>query len=236
MTDNTSDQINRRTVLKSAAAAGLTTAVVSGRVSASRPTVRTIETGIYYDLNVGEDVGISQLDSRPRFTVDHRQRDLVFGDDVSQTRVGRATQKGAFINEQPVGQGQAAAARDSERTVRTVPIEVSSRMRAKKGVTLASDHVLPRVIVQRKGANPKLVVPTEGAFALESGTNREIRLPTETLEAQTARVVEEAVPVEGRPKHRWGPKREYGSTAIDATPVVHVVDHGEVGVRQEPMA
>lgn len=236
MTDNINENVNRRTVLKSVTAAGLATTAVPGSVGASEATVRVVETGIYYDFGGDEDVSVSKLDSRPRYTVDHRRGDLVFGDDVSQTRVAKTTRKGALINEQPVDREQAAAARDSQRTVRTAPIGLSTRMRANKGVSLASGHDLPQVIVQRKGSNPKLVIPREGTFDLEPETDREIRLPTETLEVETVRVVEEAVPVEGRPKHRWGPKREYGSRTVDATPVVHVVDHGEIGVRQEPMA
>lgn len=236
MTDNINENVNRRTVLKSVTAAGLAATTVPGSAGASEATVRVVETGIYYDLSEGEDINVSQLDSRPRYTVDHRRGDLVFGDDVSQTRVEKTARKGALINEQPVGREQAAMARDSQRTVRTAPVDVSTRMRAKKGVVLASKHDLPQVVVQRNGSNPKLVVPTEGTFDLEPGTDREIQLSPETLEVETVRVVEESVPVEGRPKHRWGPKREYGSRAVDATPVVHVVDHGELGVRQEPMA
>lgn len=236
MADNTIENVNRRTVLKSVTAAGLATTAVPGSASASEATVRVVETGIYYDLGEVDDIGVTQLDSRPRFTVDHRRGDLVFGDDVSQARVAETTRKGALINEQPTGQNQAAVARDSQRTVRTAPIDVSTRMRAKKGITLASGLDLPQVIVQRKGANPKLVVPGEGTFELEPGTDRKIQLPTETLDVETVRVVEEAVPAEGRPEHRWGPKREYGSRTVEATPIVHVVDHGELGVRQEPMA
>lgn len=209
---------------------------VSGQVTASEASVRTIETGVYYELDKRGEFGKNQLDSRPRFTIDRSRENLVFGNDVSQARVNAVSEKAAFINEKPVGQGNAAEARHSQQSVDSIPTELSVRMRPKSGITLASPHTLPEVMVQRRGANPKLVVSGKRSFELETGTGREVRLPTEMLSVETVEVVEEAVPIEGRPKHRWGPKREYGSTEVEATPVVRVNDHGELGVRRREMA
>lgn len=235
MEDKTNDDVDRRTILRSLTAAGATMAGVSGHATAAENSVHTIEAGIYYDFEENPGVGTTHLGSRPRFTIDQRRNHLVFGNDVSQARVNAASEKGALINESPTAKGGLSETYDRSRTVKTIPIELSARMRAKSGVKLAASQTLPEVSVKRQESAAKLVVPSKGVFELEAGTEREVRLPTETVKVETSKIVEEAVPVEGRPEHRWGPKREYGSKNARVTPVVRAVDHGKLGVRREEM-
>ncbi len=235
MESKTNGDVDRRTVLKSLTAAGATMAGVSGHATAAENSVHTVEAGIYYDFEEDPGVGTTHLGSRPRFTIDQRRNNLVFGNDVSQARVNAASEKGALINESPTAKGGLSETHDSGRTVRTIPIELSARMRAKSGVKLAASQTLPDVSVKWQGSAAKLVVPGKGRFELEAGTEREVRLPAETVTVETSEIVEKAVPIEGRPEHRWGPKREYGSKNTKATPVVRAVDHGQLGVRRKEM-
>lgn len=125
--------------------------------------------------------------------------------------------------------GQSTVVNPGDRRVETLPTDLSTRMRPVEGVSLASPHRLPQVRIERNGKVPQVVGPS-GTIDLESGTDQQIELDPETVEVTTVRVTDEKVPIEGRPEHRWGPKREYDSVKVEATPVVEVADRGNLTV------
>lgn len=235
MTDNTTE-LNRRTVLKSTAVTGVTGTVISSTRASSEQTIRLIEAGIRYDLETTDDLSTVQLDSRPRFTVDTDRIELVVGDDISTAWVDKIRQTAGLVAEQPAAVGESVAARDSERQVATATTELSTRMRPMRGVVLAEPTEYPRVKVQRRSATPRLIVPGAGTFELGPGTDREIELSTTTLQAQTVQETGEPTEWEDLPEHLWNAERTYGSETVQATPVVRVVDHGELTLRQAEMA
>lgn len=226
----------RRQLLKATAASSAAGTVLSTAASAaSSTTVRTIEAGIYYDLDVGDNFVQMHLDSRPAYTVDAKRNDLVYPERVPASMTAAVSQAGALFAENPVRSGSAAEVGPTNRLVRTLPTKLSTRKRPMEGVKLASKRRLPEASIKRTGTAPRLVVPSETTIDLSPGTDREVRLSPQTVEVQTVRVTDEVVPVEGVPEHRWGPKREYDSVEVEATPVVSVTDRGELALRRHKL-
>lgn len=225
----------RRDVLKSTAAAGATATVLPSSTAAGS-SVRTIEAGIRYELEVRDDFSVLRLDSRPSFTIDERRGELWLASRVSRSRADDIAAAGTLVDEQPVGVGEAGTVGPAERTTTWLPTALSTRMRPTRAASLATEHRLPEVTVRRDGPTPKLVAPTAETVAIEPGSDHEIRLDPRTVEVTTVRVTDEKVPIEGRPEHRWGYKREYDSVAVSATPVVDVVDHGDLVLRRRDLA
>jgi hypothetical protein len=230
-----SETPTRREVLKATAVTGTAGTIIARRAGAtSAPTVRTVEAGLYYDLEIEDNYSWSRLDSRPQFTIDDRRKELVLANRTSKSRESNIIDAGALFDEQPVQKSQSATVGPSNRQVETLPTELSTRMRPMEGVSLSSAHRLPQIRTERNGETPRIMLPS-GTVELESGTNQEIQLDTQTVEVTTVRVTDEKVPIEGRPEHRWGPKREYDSVEVEATPVVKVVDHGNLTVTRREL-
>jgi hypothetical protein len=225
----------RREVLRATAATGAVATTIGSRAGATTtPTVRTVEAGLYYDLEIEDDYSWSRLDSRSPFTVDDRRKQLVIADRASESLERDIVNAGALFDEQPVQKGQSTDAAPDSETVETLPTEVSTRMRPMEGVSLSSAHRLPQIRIERDGAVPRLVSPS-GTTELESGADREVRLEPQTVEVTTVRITDEKVPIEGRPEHRWGPKREYDSVEVEATPVIEVADHGDLTITRRKL-
>lgn len=225
----------RRDVLKTTATAGMTTTVLPTGAAAGS-AIRTIEAGIRYDLEIRDDFSTLQLDSRPPFTINGDRKELWLANRVSQSRVNGIADAGVMADEQPLGVGQAKTLRENIRTTMQLPTALSGRMRPKRGVSLETEHRLPEVSIQRNGPSPKLVLPSAGTVSLEPCRDYEVELEPETVEVTTVRFTDEKVPIEGRPEHRWGNEREYDSLEVTATPVVEVVDHGDLVLRRRDLA
>lgn len=235
MNDDPSAHLDRRTVLKSVAATGFSGTVISDVGAAAEETTRVIETGIRYDVEVADEFSVVQIDSRPRFTVDDTRSELVIGNDVSVDRVNNIRQAGGLVNEAPAAVGNSISARDSGREIDVLTTDISTRMRPKRGLVLAEPTTYPRVKVQRRSATPRLIISGTGTFELGVGTDREVTLDTTTVKAQTVEKTGEVIEWEDLPEHMWNAERTYGSETVNATPVVRVVDHGRVPVRQADM-
>lgn len=231
-----SDTPTRRQVLKATAATGAVGIVASQANAAPTQTIRTIEAGLRYDLDIQDNFSWVRLDSRPQFTINDRRKELVFANRVSQARVSEVRESGTLFAEQPVQAGQSTPVSPGDNQVRTLPTDLSARMRPMEGVSLSSPHRLPRVDIHQSGTAPRVVIPSETTVDLKPGTNREIRLDPRTVEVTTVTITDEKVPIEGRPEHRWGPRREYDSVEVEATPIVEVVDHGELTLRRRKLA
>lgn len=225
-----SEKPTRRGVLRTTATAGAAATFVPQTVRGDPPTVRTVEAGIRYDIDIQDDYSVSHLDSRPLFTVDRGRGEVALANRVSQSREAAMIKAQAFIDEQPLGMGQSKTITPGNESVRSIPTDLSARMRPTRVVNLAADHRLPRVLVQPNGARSKVVLPPGETRAIQSETEQQIHLEPETVEVETVTFTDEKVPVEGRPEDRWGPAREYGSVEVQATPVVEIVDHGELVV------
>lgn len=225
-----SDTPTRRDVLEKTATTGAVGTFLPQTVRGNVPTVRTIEAGIRYDIDIQDDYSTSHIESRPSFTIDNASGEVILAERVSQSRETAILDTGAFFDEQPVKVGQSKMVTPGNQRVRMAPTDLSARMRPKKAVNLATEHRLPEVVLQSNGSQPRVVIPSGETRAIQAGTDQQILLEPETVEVVTVTFTEETVPVEGRPEDRWGPAREYGSVKVQATPVVEIVDHGDLVV------
>lgn len=231
-----SDTPTRRDVLKATATTGATAAIFSRKSTAgSPPSIHTVEAGIYYELDVGDDFRMLHLDSRPQFTINNEQEELWLADKIPQSRANAIVDAGGLFDEDPVAEGQSTNVQPGDRDTKELPTALSTRMRPMEGASLAVAHRLPKVILQRRGKKSRIVLPGHGSYELDPGTSQEFRLDQTTVDVTTVHVTDEKVPIPGRPEHRWGPKKEHDSVTVSATPVVRVVDHGALTLRRREL-
>ncbi|MFB6193753.1 MAG: hypothetical protein ABEI75_01690, partial [Halobaculum sp.] len=224
MTDTTP---TRRTVLRSTSVAVTGTAIV-GQASAEAPTVRTVETGIGFEVDrTPELVGIHS-DSRPEYAVDTGRRELVFDTETDSETPVAAADAGALVAERPTAPGESQSLFAAGQSTTRLVTDFSGRMRPMESLSLVEPTTVPRASVTRKGRTPRLVVPSEGTVELPPGSDRTVRLPPRSVEVKTVRTTDEKVEVEGVPERRWGYERVFGSRTVEATPFVRAVDHGEL--------
>lgn len=225
----------RREILKAAATSGVTGIALSTTASATATTVRTVEAGIRYDFDIKETFNQIYLNSRPPYTINTDRKELVYPNRAPASMTAQPSEAGALFAERPVRSGKGVEVGPENRHVSVLPTKLSTRMRPMEGVRLTSKQRLPKVSIQRNGRTPWLAVPSEERTKLSSGTGREIHLSPQTVEVQTVRVTDDVVPVEGRPQHRWGPKRKYGSAEVKVTPVISIADHGELTLKRQKL-
>lgn len=225
-----SETPTRRCLLEKITTAGVAATLAPRTVQGKAPTVRTVEAGIRYDLDIQGDYSMSHLDSRPLFTIDSGRGEVVLAERIPNSREATILEAGSFFDEQPVERKQSVPISPGDREVRKIPTGLSTRMRPTQAVNLMGEHRLPEVLLKSTGSGPRVVLPSGETTTSKAGMNQQIRLEAETVEVKTVTFTDEKVPVGERPEDRWGPAREYGSVEVQATPVVEVVDHGDLVV------
>lgn len=231
MTDNPS----RRQVLRGVSSAGaLAVFGTAGASAAGDPSLRVVEAGIRYDVPDRDDLERYHVDSRPQYTVRANQNELQLTSRASEELASKLD-GGAFVDEQSAGTGASTEIHGSNREVRELPTALSARMRVMEQITLESPIRLPTVTVHANANGAAATVESKGRIDLETGSRTTVELDPVSVSAKTAVTTDEVVPLEGVPEHLWGPTEEVGTAEIQATPVVELVDHGELTVtRRDP--
>lgn len=228
--------ITRRNILKTAVTTGTTATIIPTTVLGGSPeSIRTIEAGIYYDLDFKDDYSKLYLDSRPPFTINEGRGEIWFSDRVSQTMIKGIEEAGALLDERPVSQGQETTIGPDNLNTRVLPTRLTTRMRPMIGVQLASQNNLPKITIQRNGDAAKVILPGRQNLNLEPGSEYEIRLAEQQVEVISVKITDQKVPIDGRPEHRWGPKKDYNQIKVSATPIVKIIDHGHLNLRVKRM-
>lgn len=219
----------RREILKTAATTSAASAIATTATATdTAPTVRVVETGIRYEVANEDDYHGLLLDSRPPYTVNRKQDEFILAEKAARSLTTDIQQTGGLFDERSIEAGESVTVGPANGRVGALPTELSARMRAKRALDLASDHKIPSVSLHWNGNSPSLSIESKGKIDLDPETNREIRLESETVKAQIVHRTETSVEVEGRPKDRQGPKRVYEPVEAEVTPIVEVVDHGEL--------
>lgn len=223
----------RRQVLQSVSSAGAVAVFGTTSASASRPTTRLIEVGIRYDIPDSDDYVKYHVDSRPPYSVDANRNELVLRSTKSSDLVARSTDN-ALIDERPQIKRPKATVKSTGSRTDTLPTVLSARMRIVEKVQLAEEQLLPSVTIHWDANEVTATVEGHGEIELAASEQTTVELDPETAAVKTSMIGDEVVPIEGVPKHMWGPERAYGTVAVEVTPIVEIADYGELAVSQNP--
>lgn len=237
-----SENPTRRDVLKTAAVIGAIGSFAVQTAAGKTPTARIVEAGIRYEVPESEaPSGDEELqfvlpDSRPSYTVDEDREAFVLSKDAPDSLFQSIRRSGSLLDERTGEAADAVNVAPADGHVGVLPTELSARMRPKEALSLDARHRVPNVSLQWNSNAPAVAIESEGTLDLSPNSQRTVRLDPETVEATTVRRTDETVEVEGMPDHRQGPKRVFDSVTVEVTPVVEVVDHGELTLVRHPLA
>lgn len=229
------EKTTRRDILKIAGTASAVSGLAITSTANEGERVRVVEAGIRYEIPSNNDYDIVNPDSRPPYTVDKEDRKLIVLNNAASSTSSRIKEASALVDEQSAGSADEVSVGPRNETIRALPTDLSSRMRAKRAVQLDSPLRAPTVTLRMNANAPTLNVESKGTVELPVGERTEVRLNPITAEARTTHVVGEAS-IEGVPDFMQGLKREQDSVEIEATPVVEAVNHGELVVEQQRSA
>lgn len=220
----------RRDVLKTAGGATIISTVPQKTEAVtSAQTAMVIEAGIMYECPDLENIKQSVQNSRPPYTVDPANNQLLITASKAPTNniAEQIAEAGALIAEQPVGPGESRGLSNSE-TVTSLPIALTARMRPQVTASLENRHKLPEVKINRNGRQAKLITKEDSTYQILPKTGRRIRLETEAVKVCTVEITDEAVEMENIPEYRRANKTVYGTKEINVTPIIEVINHGEL--------
>lgn len=226
------DTPSRRQILQSASAASAIALFGTSQASAaSSLTARLIEASIRYNVPDRSDYDRFHLDSRPPYTVDSDRRALVVSSGAPDL-LEQQLSDDAVIDEQVTNGRTSNAVVERGARATSLPVSLTDRMRVSEVIHLPSPHDLPTVTVHWNADGAAATVQSRGRIELAPESAREITLDSETVEVRTATTTDTVPEKEGVPRERIGPRTEYGTAEVEATPVVEIVDHGELTVRE----
>lgn len=229
------DAPTRRDVLRRTAAATTVGAATSTQVSAEPDgRLRVVEAGLRYDVPDEPSLQTGHVDSRPPYTVNAAGDQILVDDDVRSEFTEDALRKGALAAEVPTALGTRRELGDETRLTE-LPVGLTSRMRSRGYVSLASEIETPAASVMPTGEATKLVVAGERTRRVEAGSSVTIELDPETVTARTVRVGER-VDRPDIPNYQRARQLDFDTTRIEVTPVFELVDHGRVDLVRTPMA
>jgi hypothetical protein len=231
-----SENITRRDLLKMAATTGAVSTIATVGTATSGPSARIAEVGLRFDIPDENEYHGVLLDSRPPFTVDDDRDEFVLAEHVDPTYASAIEHAGFLVDEHPTKSGESVLVGPDDGFAGALPTELSARMRPKRALSLASDNRVPTVTLHRTGTDLHLSVESNGTMPLEPQTEREVRLEPKTVDAQIVHRSESNADIPGRPAHRIGPSRTFESVEVEVTPVVEIVDHGELSVTRRKLA
>lgn len=223
----TENNIQRRDVLKAVGTVSAFGAVGTVRgAQAGESNVRLVEMGVEYNLPSGYNYQRVHTEGLPSYRID--------GAALILNPLADADVRNTFVNNDVVINGVGQITGPSQtgeiETAEAIPTALAAREDPIELTHLTESHQLPNVRVEDTGSG-LTVVAEDVRQTLAVNDEQEIQLSARPVTAETARVTDEIAEIEGVPEHRWGPKTEYGSVDIEATPTVMVRDRGEFNLQ-----
>lgn len=225
-------ETTRRDVLKIAGTASAVSGLALTTTAKESERVRVVEAGLRFEVPSNDDYDFVLPDSRPPYTVDEVERKLLVMNTASPGDASRIQESEDLLDERSATAADEVTVGPQDGRLKTLPTDLSSRMRVTKAVQLDSAVRAPTVTLHANANAPALNVEGKGAVELGVGDRTEVRLDPITAQARTSQVVGKAS-IEGVPEHMEGLKRERDSVEIEATPVVETVNHGELVVEKQ---
>lgn len=218
----------RRTVLKAAGSTGVAGTLSISTVSAADTTTEVIEAGVEYTVPDGISYDAFRTDSRPSYTVDRRRGKLVLLKRMSQQKRSEVIENPFLTDERAIGSNTEVALGPSDGRLNALPTRLTSRMRVSEQIRIDGSVRYPNVVIHTRGEAPAANVASRGRINLNPGERKEVELDPVTVTVRTKRVLE-STNREGETSH----EREFGTTEIEATPVVNLVNHGELDLERQ---
>lgn len=221
-------QKSRRQLLRTVASSSAIVTLGASEVAA-KLSVRLVEAGVKYEVPERSDYDGIHIDSRPPYTVDHDNNNLV----ISESSDVLQEDQSALIDESEAKEMSSVEIGGSGKQVKAIPVSLSSRLRVMNAISLTSKHQLPTVTLHWNGESVTANIQSKGEIELSPGATKQVSLEEENVEARTIRVTDEIAEIEGIPERALGPKREFGSVDVNVTPVIKMVDYGELTVDRQ---
>jgi len=219
-----SDKPNRRQVLQ--AFSSTTAAAMMGLATASQPSgsARLVEAGIEYVVPNRPDYELGHTDSHPPYAVDS-ELDLLLIPPWAHEGVGSQASRGPMIDERSANRNSPVHVVAPNTRVRALPIGLSGRKRVTDSLHLKNPLQLPTVTVHWNENAPSAAIQSVGMVNVSPGESKAVELEPETVEV---RIVSST---DGSDEGSRVIQREEEYAQIEATPVVHIVDHGDLDIQ-----
>lgn len=180
-------ETTRRDVLKIAGTASAVSGLALTATAKEGERVRVVEAGLRFEVPSNDDYDLVLPDSRPPYTVDEAERKLLVLNTVSPADASRIQESGDLLDERSAIAADEVTVGPQDSRLKTLPTDLSSRMRMTRAVQLDSPVRAPTVTLHANANAPALNVESEGVFELGVGERTEVRLDPITAQAGPAR-------------------------------------------------
>lgn len=227
MIDNT---LTRRKALK---LTGLASGVGLAGLATGKQTgneLRLIEAEIEYELPDGPSYHLFHHDSPAPYHVDKERGIIEITELTSKALREKLSGDKSLVRDQD--SENVGGAQLGNKQIKRLPLAFSTRSRLAKTAPLSEPVSLPSIRVRPGQAKAKIETPV-GTKEISPGNTLETKLPSNEVVANTITILDEKTTDSSIPAHRRGPKEEYGTVRVTATPTLRVRDYGRVTVKEE---